>query len=353
MSSSAADFDSLWSELGRHALATLTALAEPLAEPPGGCSPREAVWREDRVVLYRYGAVRGVRALRAAPVLVCYALVNRPDILDLEPDRSLIQRLLASGLEVYLIDWGRPQESDRGLELTDYIERYLGGCVRHVLEAHEIGKLNLLGVCQGGTFSLCYCALHPQHIANLVTMVTPVDFKTPDDLLSMWARALDLGSIRQLGNLPGSVLTGMFLALRPFRLMQQKYVDVLGQAADPAALKTFARMERWIFDAPDQAALAFEQFVRWFYQENRLIEGTLRLGRRPVSLRRVRVPLLNIFALQDHIVPPDASRALRTHVGSKDYTELPVDTGHIGMYVSRTSVGSVPDRIASWLRERS
>jgi polyhydroxyalkanoate synthase len=352
MSGNTNPFDALWREAGERMLAVATSFARGPSALPGGCSPREPVWRKDKVVLYRYLPPAAARALKVAPVLICYALVNRPEILDLEPGRSLIERLLAAGLQVYLIDWGRPDDSERDIGLSDYIEGYLGECVRHVLTTHRLKRLNLLGVCQGGTFSLCYCALYPRNVANLITMVTPVDFKTADDLLSKWVGPLDVEAMRRLGNLPGSVLTGMFLSLRPFRLMQQKYVDVLEQSTDPGALQTFARMERWIFDGPDQAASAFEQFVRWFYQENRLIGGTLRLGARPVSLRQVRMPVLNIFASKDHIVPPAASAALRAHIGSADYTEMPVDTGHIGMYVSRSAVRTVPNAIVSWLRDR-
>jgi polyhydroxyalkanoate synthase len=353
MSANPSPFDAIWREVSERMLAVAASLGPGPSAISSGCSPREPVWRKDKVVLYRYLPPASVRALKVAPILICYALVNRPEILDLEPGRSLIERLLAAGLEVYLIDWGRVDDADRDLGLSDYIEGYLDECVRHIMAAHRLKRLNLLGVCQGGTFSLCYCALHPRNVANLVTMVTPIDFKTPDDLLSKWVRPLNVESMRRLGNLPGGVLTAMFLSLRPFRLMQQKYVEVLGQSADPGALETFARMERWIFDGPDQAANAFEQFVRWFYQENRLIEGTLRLGTHPVSLGRLRLPVLNIFATKDHIVPPAASTALRERIGSRDYTEMAVDTGHIGMYVSRSAARTVPERIVSWLRDRS
>src|SRR5262249_32881741 len=163
---------------------------------------------KDKAVLYRYLPLPAVKRARARPLLICYALVNRPDVLDLQPDRSLVRRLLAAGLEVYLLDWGRPDPSVRDLELLDYIERYLDGGIQYLLKTHQIRSINLLGVCQGGTFSLCYCALHPKRVGRLVTMVTPVDFQTPDDLLSKWARQLDTAAVKQAGNLSGAVLTG-------------------------------------------------------------------------------------------------------------------------------------------------
>lgn len=352
MNNSPGDPSALWFEFSRRANEAATKLRAASAVAVG-CSLKEEVWRQDKVVLYRYLPLPFVQAARAKPVLICFALVNRPYVLDLQVDRSLIRRLLAAGLEVYMIDWGRPDESDRDIELYHYIDRYLGACVRHVLDSHEIEALNLLGVCQGGTFSLCYCALNPQQVENLVTMVTPVDFHTPDNLLTKWARHLDMDSIRRAGNVPGALLTGLFLSLSPFRLMHQKYIGLLDPVLDTAGTESFVRMEKWIFDSPDQVAAATSQFVQWFYQENRLIGGTVELGGRRVQLERIRQPVLNIYATRDHIVPPSAATALRRYVGSRDYTEVAIDTGHIGMYVSRGAQESVPRRIADWLRERA
>jgi polyhydroxyalkanoate synthase len=201
--------------------------------------------------------------------------------------------------------------------------------------------------------SLIYAALHREHIANLVTLTTPVDFHTPDNLLSKWVRGLDARLIEASGNIPGEVLNGLFLALMPFRLTQQKYVRLLTDSADSQAIEDFVRMEKWIFDSPPQAAVALAQFLRWFYQENRLVHGTLEIAGRRVRLADIRQPLLNLYALEDHIVPPAASAVLKDHVGSGDYSDCPVATGHIGMYVSRAARAAVPARITSWLSERA
>jgi polyhydroxyalkanoate synthase subunit PhaC len=93
-------------------------------------------------------------------------------------------------------------------------------------------------------------------------------------------------------------------------------------------------MENWIFDSPPQAAAALARLVRWFCQENRLIRGTLKIAGRKVDLKGIRQPVLNLYATEDHIVPPDASAAMQRYVGSRDYTACAIDTGHIGMYVA-------------------
>jgi polyhydroxyalkanoate synthase len=338
--------------LGLKVAATLARLREA-RDVAVGCSAKRPVWQRGKTTLYQYLPLEGVVPVaRARPVLVCFALVNRPYVLDLQPDRSLVRRLLEAGLPVYLIDWGSPDESDRGLDLAQYIEEHLHGCVSHVLDAHGTPALDLLGVCQGGVLSLCYTALHGERVASLITLTTPVDFHTPDNLLSKWVRDLDTRLLEASGNVPGELLNGLFLALMPFRLTQHKYVRLLAGETDQRAVEDFVRMEKWIFDSPPQAAAALAEFIRWFYQENRLVRGTLEIAGRRVQLGAIRRPVLNLYALEDHIVPPAASAALRQHVGSRHYSECAIATGHIGMYVSRAAREQIPQRIVAWLRAR-
>ena len=325
-------------------LATIDASGE-------GCSPREAVHRDGHAVLWRYRPTTADAGL--APLVICYALVNRPYMLDLQPDRSLIRGLLARGLDVYLLDWGYPGSEDRGVTLDDYLVRQLGGCIDHVRHAHRLASVNLLGVCQGGTMSLCHTALFPERVRNLVTMVTPVDFHTPDNLLSKWVQGVDIDRLVAVqGNVPGEWLNAAFLALMPLRLTVGKLAGLADIADDARALENFLRMERWIRDSPDQAGAAFAEFVRRFFQENRLVRGGLAIGGRPVDLRRIECPVFNVFATQDHLVPPSASRPLAGLTGSRDYSTLEFDGGHIGIYVSRSAQELLPAAIAQWLAGR-
>jgi polyhydroxyalkanoate synthase len=322
-----------------------------LGEVQVGVSPRTAVHREDKVVLYRYQPQ--VPEPLAVPVLICYALVNRPYMADLQEGRSLLQGMLQQGLDVYLIDWGYPDGGDRYLTLDDYINGYLDRCIDVVRRRHGVPSVNLLGICQGGTFSLCYTALHQHKVRNLVTTVTPVDFHTPRDMLSHLVRNVDTDMlVRAFGNCPGEMLNWLFLMLKPFRLMGQKYVDLIDNLDDAGKAGNFLRMEKWIFDSPDQAGAAFRQFVKDFYQDNRLVKGTVEIGARRVDLQSVTVPVLNIYARDDHLVPLDASKALAGCVGSADYTELEFPGGHIGIYVSARAQEMLPPAIAAWLADR-
>ena len=237
-----------------------------------GPSARDEVYREDRIRLYRYRPL--VAEPHAVPVLIVYALVNRPYIMDLQDGRSLVQGLLNTGLDVYLLDWGYPDADDKALTLDDYINRYLGNSVDFVRQHSGAQRLNLLGVCQGGTFCLCYTALHQQKVANLVTSVTPVDFHTRRDLLSHLARHVDIDlCVDTLGNMPGEYLNWLFLMLKPYRLTGKKYLDALDILDDEDKLATFMRMEKWIFDSPDQAGEAFRQFAKGLLPAKQAGEG--------------------------------------------------------------------------------
>src|SRR5215210_1532277 len=63
------------------------------------------------------------------------------------------------------------------------------------------------------------------------------------------------------------------------------------------------------------------------------------------------MPVLNVFAKDDHIVPPATTQALKLCVGSKDYQELPLPGGHVGVFVGGKSQGLLGPGIANWLAE--
>ena len=344
-------------ELAQEALrmqAKLAAGLETLREVDNfdyGVTQKQEVWRDGKTVLYRFVGPKAPAA--RVPILVSYALVNRPYMIDLQDNRSLVKGLLERGEDVYVLDWGYPDRSDRYLDLEDYVQRFIGGAIDHLRESHGVAAVNLLGICQGGVLSLCYSALNPGKVRNLITMVTPVDFQTSDNMLSNWTRAMDVDLfVDTMGNVPADLMNWSYLMLKPFRLNLQKYVGMVDILDDAKAMEDFLRMEKWIFDSPDQAGEAFRQFIKQFYQGNGFVNGDVKIGDKDVDLGFVDMPVLNIYAEQDHLVPPMASKALEGLIGSEDYTELSFRGGHIGIYVSSRAQKEVPDTIHEWLRKR-
>ena len=327
---------------------------QKVGELPSGVTPKEEVYKEDKLTLYHYKSPVGKKPSNDVPLLIVYALVNRPYMTDLQENRSLIRGLLETGQDVYLIDWGYPDRSDRFLTLDDYINGYINRCVEKICDRHGLDKINILGICQGGAFSLCYASLNPEKVQNLITMVTPVDFQTEDNMLSHWIRNIDVDLLVDgLGNVSGELMNWTFLNMKPFRLITQKYIDMVDILDNEKQVCNFMYMEKWIFDSPDQAGEAYREFIKDFYQKNLLIKGGLKIGGRDVSLKNITMPVLNVFAADDHLVPPSASKPLKGAIGTKDYTEVSFRGGHIGIYVSGSAQALVPPSIGKWLNERN
>jgi polyhydroxyalkanoate synthase len=314
-------------------------------------TPYEVVYEEDRVKLKHYLPVR--EAALKTPLLVVYALINRETMLDLQPGRSVVQLFLEHGIDLYLMDWGYPTRKDRFLTIDDHVNGYMDNAVDFIRRTQNIEKINLMGICMGGTFSVIYSALHPEKIKNLITTVTPTNFDTDKGLLHTWMRAVSADQmVDTFGNMPGDLLNFGFLLLNPARLMIDKYVGFFEQMDDKAFVENFIRMEKWIFDSPDVPGETFRQFIRDCYQKNLLIQSKMEVGGQIVDLQKITMPVLNFFGKFDHLVPPEACEMLTGRVGSADTENICLQTGHIGIYVSSKCQREFAPKIAAWLKER-
>ncbi len=317
-----------------------------------GPTPKDEVLSVDRWKLYRYRPV--VKNPKPIPVIIFYALINRYYMVDLQSDRSMVSKFLEAGLDVYVVDWGHPSRGDRYLTMEDYIDGYMNQAVDFVRKQSGQDAITVYGICQGGTFSSIYTSRYPEKVKNLAIMVAPIDFDTDKGLLNVWSRSLDPDRMAEtFGNVPGDFMNMGFLLLNPLRLMFHKYVDLVDHMNDKDFVTNFVRMERWIFDSPDQAGEAFRQFVKCMYHKNQLVKGEFELGGKLVNLKNITQPVLNVFAEKDHLVPPDSSRPFTDLVGSKDKTVLSYPTGHIGLFTSGRSQKEYAPAIAKWLAEHS
>jgi polyhydroxyalkanoate synthase len=324
--------------------------------------PREEVWREDMVRLYRCTPVTDKPL--AVPILITYALVGRFQMIDLEAERSLVRKLLAEGFDVYFVDWGLPSRAQRWLNIDDYVSGYLDRCVDVIRARSGQDKINMLGICQGGVFTACYAALFPQKVRNLAFTVTPIDFhgdkndpQTGSGYMNQWTRALTHEDIDDLvdayGAAPGSMVGFAFLMMNPISNLTKYTIDLIDVMDDDAKLLNFLRMERWIADRPDHPGEVLRQWFKDLYQDNKLIRNELVLGGRNVDLRKITMPVLNIYATGDTIIPMSCSRGVGDHFGTKDYTEVAVPGGHIGTFVGGKAQKILAPALADWFKARS
>jgi polyhydroxyalkanoate synthase len=318
-------------------------------------TPKELFYREDKMQVFHYKPLS--KKVCKVPTLIIYALVNRQYMMDIQQDRSVIKNLLELGLDLYIVDWGYPTAQDKYVTLDDYIDVYIENAVNQILKSTGAPKLNIIGVCQGGTFSAIYTALNPDKIKNLVTMVTPIDFDAgttaKDGFLFKWSKEMNVDNlVDAYGVIPGELLNGGFDLLKPFQLMLNKYVGIIDNFDSPDVAANFIRMEKWILDSPDQSGEAFRRFIKELYQENRLAKGTLEIDGKVVDLKKITMPILTICGDQDHIVPPESTKPFNDLVGSKDKELVSYPVGHIGMYVSSKSYHVIAPKIAEWLLKR-
>lgn len=314
-------------------------------------TPYDVVHQEDRVRLKHYRPITETRY--RTPLMVTYALINRETMLDLQAGRSVVESFLKAGIDLYMIDWGYPSRKDRYLTIDDHVNGYMDRMVDFIRRRNGVDKINLMGICMGGTFSVIYAALHPEKVKNLITTVTPTHFDTDKGLLHIWMRSLDAdGMVEAFGNMPGDLLNLGFLLLNPARLMIDKYVGFFENMDDKAFVENFIRMEKWIFDSPDVPGETFRQFIKDCYQKNLLIQSRMTVGGRVVNLKEITMPVLNIYGKFDHLVPPEACAPLTDHVGSHDTENMCLETGHIGIYVSSKCQREFAPKIAAWLKAR-
>jgi polyhydroxyalkanoate synthase subunit PhaC len=324
-------------------------------------TPKEEVHRIGSKVLYRFTPQR--EKLLPVPVLVIYALVGRYTVLDLQEDRSFLRNLVDGGLDVYVVDWGHPGRGDHLDDLGDYVELYLDEFVDVICERHDVDAINLFGICQGGVLSLCHAALHPEKIRNLLLGVTPVDFhgdlvegRPGHGFMNVWARSLEREDIDlmvdALGNLPGDIGGIAFSMMTPLRSLTKYNLTLVEVGQNEAKLMNFLRMEKWLADRPAHTGAAARQWLNDLYKENLLIKGEFTVDGQKVDLGNITMPVLNIYTETDHIIPPRMTTALEDHVGTEDYTALPVKGGHIGVFVSGRAQKQVQENVVDWLKSR-
>jgi len=314
-------------------------------------TPKELVWQKDKVKLYHY--LRDTPPTAKIPVLVSFAMLNRHDVLDLQPDRSLMKKLLEEGLDIYIMDWGYPTQADKYLTISDYIDGYMNDAVDFIRKKHKVEKIHKQGICQAGTYSMIYASRYPEKLQSLTTYVAPFDFGEGDNMLYKWAKYIDVDTmVDSVGTIPGEMIDSAFSMLKP-SMNISKYIGVMDSLEDEDKLMNFLRMEHWKADLPAIAGEMYRQYIKDLFRDNKLIKGKFYLNGEKVDLKKMTVPYLNIYATGDTIIPNDSTKAIMPKIGSTDKQEIPFPGGHIGVFVGSRSQKELAPAVAKWTIERS
>ncbi|MFB6184652.1 MAG: class III poly(R)-hydroxyalkanoic acid synthase subunit PhaC [Haloarculaceae archaeon] len=329
---------------------------ETIQDVDVGQTPSEVVYEENKLELLHYEPMVPEEEREDVPLLVVYALINRPYILDLQPGRSVVRRLLEAGHDVYLIDWNEPSRLDKHLTLSDYVNRYLVNCVDEVRDRSGQDAINVLGYCMGGTMSAMYAALYPETVNTLGLMAAGLCFDDTGGVLEEWGSEeyYDPDDVTEVfGNVPAEMLDVGFALMDPVQNYVTKYVRLYENLDDEDFVENFARMETWLADGIDVAGEAYVEFLEEIYQDNALYENEYHLDGEHVDVENIDMPVLQILGTYDHLVPPAASKPFNDVVGSDDVTTIQYDTGHIGLSVSSSTHEHVWPEVCDWFSERS
>lgn len=313
-------------------------------------TPKELVWSCDKVKLFHYK--RETPPKCTTPVLVSFAMLNRHDVLDIQPDRSLMKKLLDEGLDLYIMDWGYPTRADRYLTMEDYIDVYMNGAVDFLRKRHNTNKIHKMGICQGGTFSMIYAALYPEKLKSLTTYVAPFDFSTTKCMLYTWTKYIDVDTmVDTVGTIPGETIDSAFGMLKP-SMNISKYLGLLDTLEDKEKLMNFLRMEKWKSDLPAMPGEMYRKYINDLFRDNKLVKGEFELGGRKVNLKNVTIPFLNVYATEDTIIPNESTLSIMELIGSTDKKEYPFPGGHIGVFVGGKSQKELAPTVAKWVVTR-
>jgi polyhydroxyalkanoate synthase len=335
------------SMLGRTTETARFLAADPVLSIRTGATPHEIIVRMGKISL-RFFPPQGGVMRSPRPVLISMPLINTWTIFDLLPGKSVIEKLTAAGIPVYLVDWGRPGDEDAERTMSYYVDEVLGRCFdrarRHAAKAFGAESLDAIGYCVGGTFLSIHLARNPQQAVRAAFVATPIDFHR-SERLARWADAQSFPLdtlISSVGNYPADLMRTSFSWLKPMG-QTAKWVGLWERIDDPGFPELWAALEQWNGDNVDFPGEAYREYVRRCYFENALVTGGWILGTRPVDLKQVSIPALVISASTDHIAPPAACGGLEAAWGGPcDLKTL--RGGHVGICVGKT----LPATLIEW-----
>jgi polyhydroxyalkanoate synthase len=287
------------------------------------------------------------------PVLLVYSLFKRPYVLDLLPDRSIVQSFMRQGFSVYLTDWLPPLPEDADCGLQAYVNRDLARAVERIRRRERVDRISLVGCCLGGLLAAIYAALYPRHVQSLVPFALP--FESQPTLAPGAAEYL----ARVFGNVPAWWISAALNARVSNPVHLPAYLaEELGEAelaespvSPPPEIQS--KLERWFGSDVPVAGRLFYRVMQDVIGDAQFAQSRLRVGKRRVALERIRCPVLNISAERDRLVPPQESASFINHVGASEASNLVFPTGHLGLMVSRAAHELLWPQVGKWLLDRA
>jgi len=320
--------------------------------PALGTSPKDVVWRRDKAQLWRY---RGGPVRFGQPVVLVTSLVSRSYILDLLPGSSSVGFLRDRGFDVFMVDWGIPDELDAENSFETYVDEYLPQAIDAVVCETGATEITMVGYCLGAVLAMLFASGHDAPIRNLVLLATPMDFREMGPMAAALVQGrLDPDELLDdTGNVPADVLYSGFYMMAPTSVVAQN-ATLLDNLWNDEFVKGFQAVSQWTRDQVPFPGAAFRQVVEHLIRRNVLMEGGWRLGGREIELTNTSATVLNVMASADKVVPRPASEPVGEKVGRPDRRqEMVVQGGHATFGTGRSAFKHTLPRLAEWMASHS
>ncbi|HAE50156.1 MAG: esterase [Tistrella sp.] len=287
-------------------------------------------------------------------------LVNAPYaghtamIADYHQGQSLVETLLANGIDhVALTDWKSATADMKDLEIDDYLAQL-------VVAIDDLGgRVNLVGLCQGGWTSAMIAARFPEKVNSLVLAGAPIDTDAGDGPIKRMAHASPMAFYEDLVKLGGGLMRGKFMLqgwknMHPEQHYIQSHIDLYEHIDDPAYLAKEEVFESWYENPLDLPGRWYLQAIRLLFKENRLAKGDfIALGRR-LNLKTITCPTYLLAGAGDDITTPEQVLDAAKYIGTPaaDIVQQTVPGGHIGLFMGARTLKEYWPGIARWIAGR-
>lgn len=298
------------------------------------------------MTLRDYGRPEGIPTLVDAPHAGHTAIIA-----DYHEGQSLIATLLASGIgHVALTDWKPATDDMKDLEIDNYLAEI-------IVAIDDLGgRVNLVGLCQGGWVAAMVASRFPEKVNSLVLAGSPIDTDAGNGPIKRMVHQSPMSFYEQLVELGGGVMKGKFMLqgwknMHPEQHYFQDQIDLYEHIDDPAYLKKEETFASWYENPIDLPGRWYLQVIRQLFKENRLAKGTfVGLGRR-LDLKNITCPVYLLAGESDDITSKEQVFGAEKLLGTpKDKIEMKlVAGGHIGLFMGARTLKETWPSIAQWI----